>query len=142
MPKFEKEEYDVRIAKVRQSMAERNIEVLIVTDPSNMAWLTGYDGWSFYVHQCVVLTLEGEPLWYGRGMDTNGAKRTVFMQHENIIGYQDDYVQNPEKHPMDFLSDIFNEKGWAKKKSELKRTIIIFPHPVLNPCKKIYPEQH
>jgi ectoine hydrolase len=47
MPKFEKEEYDVRIAKVRQSMAERNIEVLIVTDPSNMAWLTGYDGWSF-----------------------------------------------------------------------------------------------
>jgi ectoine hydrolase len=80
-----------------------------------MAWLTGYDGWSFYVHQCVVLTLEGEPLWYGRGMDANGAKRTVFMQHENIIGYQDDYVQNPEKHPMDFLSDIFKEKGWAKK---------------------------
>ncbi len=75
-------------------------------------------------------------------MDANGAKRKVFMQHENIIGYQDDYVQNPEKHPMDFLSDIFNEKGWAKKKSELKRTIIIFPHPVLNPCKKIYPEQH
>ena len=50
----------------------------------------------------MVLTLEGEPLWYGRGMDANGAKRTVFMQHENIIGYQDDYVQNPEKHPMDF----------------------------------------
>ena len=48
-------------------------------------------------------------------MDANGAKRTVFMQHENIIGYQDDYVQNPEKHPMDFLSDIFKEKGWAKK---------------------------
>ena len=51
MPKFEKEEYDVRIAKVRRSMAEKNIVVLIVTDPSNMAWLTGYDGWSFYVHQ-------------------------------------------------------------------------------------------
>ena len=47
MPRFEKEEYDVRITKVRQSMAEKNIEVLIVTDPSNMAWLTGYDGWSF-----------------------------------------------------------------------------------------------
>ena len=83
-----------------------------------------------------VLTLEGEPLWYGRGMDANGAKRTVFMQHENIIGYQDDYVQNPEKHPMDFLSDIFKEKGWAKK------TIIIFLRSVLNPCRKIYPEQH
>ena len=115
MPAFEKEEYEIRISKVRKSMDEKNIEVLIVTDPSNMAWLTGYDGWSFYVHQCVVLSLEGEPFWYGRGMDTNGAKLTVFMQHENIIGYPDDYVQNPEKHPMDYLSEILTEKNWAKK---------------------------
>ena len=115
MPAFEKEEYEIRISKVRKSMDEKNIEVLIVTDPSNMAWLTGYDGWSFYVHQCVVLSLEGEPFWYGRGMDTNGAKLTVFMQHENIIGYPDDYVQNPEKHPMDYLSEILTEKNCAKK---------------------------
>ena len=115
MPAFEKEEYEIRISKVRKSMDEKNIEVLIVTDPSNMAWLTGYDGWSFYVHQCVVLSLEGEPFWYGRGMDANGAKLTVFMQHENIIGYPDDYVQNPEKHPMDYLSKILTEKNWSQK---------------------------
>ncbi|MBT4015919.1 MAG: ectoine hydrolase DoeA [Deltaproteobacteria bacterium] len=115
MPAFEKEEYEIRISKVRKSMAEKNIEVLIVTDPSNMAWLTGYDGWSFYVHQCVVLSLESEPFWYGRGMDANGAKLTVFMQHENIIGYPDDYVQNPEKHPMDYLCKILTEKNWAQK---------------------------
>jgi ectoine hydrolase len=58
MSAFEKEEYEIRISKVRKSMDEKNIEVLIVTDPSNMAWLTGYDGWSFYVHQCVVLSLD------------------------------------------------------------------------------------
>mgnify|MGYP000093370188 FL=1 len=115
MPAFEKEEYEIRISKVRKSMDEKNIEVLIVTDPSYMAWLTGYDGWSFYVHQCVVLSLEDEPFWYGRGMDANGAKLTVFMQHENIIGYPDDYVQNPEKHPMDYLSEILTEKNWAQK---------------------------
>ena len=115
MPAFEKAEYEIRISKVRKSMDEKNIEVLIVTDPSNMAWLTGYDGWSFYVHQCVVLSLEGEPFWYGRVMDTNGAKLTVFMQHENIIGYPDDYVQNPEKHPMDYLSKILTEKNWGQK---------------------------
>ena len=115
MPAFEKAEYEIRISKVRKSMDEKNIEVLIVKDPSNMAWLTGYDGWSFYVHQCVVLSLESEPFWYGRGMDANGAKLTVFMQHENIIGYPDDYVQNPEKHPMDYLSEILTEKNWAQK---------------------------
>ena len=43
MTAFENSEYDIRLYKVRKSMDEKNIEVLIVTDPSNMSWLTGYD---------------------------------------------------------------------------------------------------
>lgn len=93
-------------------MSSLEIELLIVSDPSNMAWLTGYDGWSFYVHQCVVLALEGEPVWFGRGQDANGAKRTSFMQHDNIIGYPDEYVQAADCHPMDYLSIQLKERGW------------------------------
>ena len=89
---FARDEYQARIAKTRAAMQQRNIELLIVTDPSNMAWLTGYDGWSFYVHQCVVLSHDGEPVWFGRSQDANGAKRTCFMSHDNIIGYPDHYV--------------------------------------------------
>ncbi|MCP4328243.1 MAG: ectoine hydrolase DoeA [Alphaproteobacteria bacterium] len=111
---FERSEYDERIAKTRSAMAARDIDLLIVTDPSNMAWLTGYDGWSFYVHQCVLLALEDEPVWYGRGQDANGAKRTVFMAHSNIIGYPDNYVQSTERHPMDLLSTIIGDRGWSK----------------------------
>ena len=101
---FSDAEFAARIAKTRTAMIEQGIELLIVSDPSNMAWLTGYDGWSFYVHQCVLLTLEGEPVWFGRAQDSNGAKRTCFMKHDNIIGYPDDYVQSTEKHPMDYLA--------------------------------------
>ena len=72
-PAFSPEEYQSRLEKVRRSMESRSLEVLIVCDPSNMAWLTGYDGWSFYVHQCVVVTLQDAPLWYGRKMDAQGA---------------------------------------------------------------------
>ena len=115
MTAFTKVEFELRIAKVRKSMDQKNCDILIVTDPSNMAWLTGYDGWSFYVHQCVILTLEGEPLWFGREMDTKGAKRTVFMKQENIIGYPDDYVQNSMKHPMEFLSRILLGKNLGQK---------------------------
>ena len=64
-PAFSPEEYQSRLEKVRRSMESRSLEVLIVSDPSNMAWLTGYDGWSFYVHQCVVGTPQDAPLWYG-----------------------------------------------------------------------------
>ena len=112
--KFTLEEYQQRITKTRSAMQKRGIGLLIVSDPSNMAWLTGYDGWSFYVHQCIVLALDGDPLWYGRGQDANGAKCTVFMEHDHIIGYPDHYVQSTERHPMELLSSIIQERGWGK----------------------------
>jgi ectoine hydrolase len=111
---FERAEYDARIAKTRQAMAERRLDLLIVTDPSNMAWLTGYDGWSFYVHQCVLLTLDGEPVWWGRSMDANGAKRTVFMSHDRIVGYPDHYVHSTERHPMEHLGDLLTHLRWDR----------------------------
>lgn len=110
---FSRSEYSDRLAKARQKMADRNLDLLIVTDPSNMAWLTGYDGWSFYTHQCVLLRLDGEPIWYGRKQDANGALRTVFMKEENILFYADHYVQSTERHPMDYLSEIIDGKGWG-----------------------------
>jgi ectoine hydrolase len=110
---FERSEYDARIAKTRRTMQEEGIDLLIVTDPTNMGWLTGYDGWSFYVHQCVLLAMDGEPVWFGRGQDANGAKRTAFMTHEHIVGYPDHYVQSPVRHPMDYLSaEVIAARGW------------------------------
>jgi ectoine hydrolase len=105
-------EYHRRIAKTRKAMAAKGLDLIIVSDPSNMAWLTGYDGWSFYTHQAVLLGLEGEPVWWGRGMDAQGAKRTVFMSPDNIIGYEDTYVQNPLKHPMKDLAHTIVARGW------------------------------
>ena len=110
---FDTQEFHARIAKTRTEMAARGIDVLLVTDPSNMNWLTGYDGWSFYVHQCVILTLDGDPIWYGRGQDANGALRTCFMSPDNIIGYPDHYVQSTERHPMDYLSAQLTDRGLA-----------------------------
>ena len=48
---FERSEYDNRIARTRAAMERAGVELMLASDPSNMAWLTGYDGWSFYVHQ-------------------------------------------------------------------------------------------
>ncbi|MBT0963364.1 ectoine hydrolase DoeA [Denitromonas iodatirespirans] len=114
---FERAEYDRRLAKTRAAMAQRGVELLIVTDPANMNWLTGYDGWSFYVHQCVLVALEGEPVWFGRGQDTNGAKLTSWLSRDNMIGYPDHYVQSVERHPMDYLStEVIAARGWQAKR--------------------------
>jgi ectoine hydrolase len=113
-PRFSADEFAARLAKTRLAMDKAGVDLLIVTDPSNMAWLTGYDGWSFYVHQCVLIAGDGDPIWYGRGMDANGAKRTVYMDDDHIVGYPDNYVQSTERHPMDFLSRIIEQCGWDK----------------------------
>jgi len=111
---FDQAEFAERIKSTRGVMADQGVDLLIVTDPSNMAWLTGYDGWSFYVHQCVLLPLNDDPVWYGRGIDANGAKRTTWLNHDDIISYPDHYVQSTERHPMDFLSDFIAGRGWGK----------------------------
>ncbi|MCP4493044.1 MAG: ectoine hydrolase DoeA [Gammaproteobacteria bacterium] len=106
---FTREEYASRLAKTRTAMSERNIDCLIVVDPSNMAWLTGYDGWSFYTHQCVIVQHEHEPIWWGRGLDAPGAVRTTYMHDDNIIKYLDHFVQSDTCHPMDDLSRVLTE---------------------------------
>jgi len=111
---FSRAEYAERLAATRRAMETAGIELLVVSDPSNMAWLTGYDGWSFYVHQCVLVPPVGEPVWFGRGQDANGARRTAYIGEANIVGYPDHYVQSTERHPMQFLAGVLAERGWDR----------------------------
>lgn len=112
-PAFTLPEYAARLAKTRVAMDVAGIDVLLVTDPSNMAWLTGYDGWSFYVHQAVILGPLGDPLWWGRAMDRAGALRTVWTGEDTLLGYDDSHVQNLDKHPMEDLSRHLHDLEWA-----------------------------
>jgi ectoine hydrolase len=117
---FSRGEYDRRLALTRKAMADRDIDVLFVEDPSNMAWLTGYDGWSFYVHQGVVVLHDEDPIWWGRGQDANGARRTVWMGEDRITWYADNYVQSKERHPMQTLAAMLREKGYGGKRIGLE----------------------
>ena len=106
---FSREEFGARLGTVRRAMERSGLAALLVTDPSNMNWLTGYDGWSFYVHQGVVITPGDDPLWWGRRMDAAGALRTVWMAPARIASYEDGFVQNPDRHPMEPLAAILRD---------------------------------
>ncbi|MEM6664981.1 MAG: M24 family metallopeptidase [Pseudomonadota bacterium] len=110
---FSATEYARRLEKVRAAMASRGLDVLFIEDPSNMAWLTGYDGWSFYVHQGVLIFHDRDPMWWGRGQDAQGAIRTVWMADENCVGYPDNFVQSTERHAMQHLARIITDLGFG-----------------------------
>ena len=129
MPVFDVSEYKERIRRTKESMQERGVDVLVVSQPANMNYLTGYDGWSFYVHQAVVVALyQEEPMWLGRGMDANGARLTTFLSEDNIREYADDYVQSLTKHPMHFVADVLKEKGWDRKRVGVEMDQFYFTH--------------
>lgn len=109
--RFEPAEYETRQAKTRTALEQAGLDLLIVSDPSNMCWLTGFDGWSFYVHQCVVIGSNGELFWFGRGIDAPTAYLTTDLPHSEVITYPDHYVQSPDIHPMEYLADILKQRN-------------------------------
>lgn len=108
---FDAVEYARRLGLVQREMALRGLGALVLCDPSNMAWLTGYDGWSFYVPQAVVVGAEGDPIWWGRAQDANGALRTVWMADDRVQGYADHFVQSTQRHPMQDLAVRLADHG-------------------------------
>jgi len=129
MPVFKQEEYQQRVKRTQKSMQEKGIDLLIVSQPANMNYLTGYDGWSFYVHQCLLVSLtQDEPVWIGRGMDANGARLTTYLSEESIHEYADYYVHSTERHPMNFVADIIKERGWDKGTIGVEMDQFYFTH--------------
>ncbi|SFN54797.1 ectoine hydrolase [Roseovarius lutimaris] len=113
---FSTQEYQRRLAKTRIAMEGKNLDALYVSDPSNQNWLTGYDGWSFYVHQGVIVLPEADPIWWGRNQDANGGVRTVWMTDDRVMGYADNYVQSIDRHPMQDLAERLTGMGLADKR--------------------------
>ncbi len=110
-------EYQKRLMETKQQMEAQGIEVLLITDPANMNYLSGYDAWSFYVHQMVVIILDQpQPLWIGRHMDAAGAKSGTWLYDENVIDYPDYYVHSTTHHPMAFIADILKQIGQGNRR--------------------------
>jgi ectoine hydrolase len=118
---FTKDEYQQRVRKTKELMDKDGMEMLLVMDPANMNYLTGYDGWSFYVHQGVIVSLDAEyPLWFGREQDSNGARLTSWLPDDCIHGYPDEYVQSRYTHTMRWVADLLREKNLENKRFGLE----------------------
>ena len=117
MTLFAREEYLDRVRRTKRRMEQAGIDLLLVSSPANQFYLTGYDGQSYYTPQMVVVPIdEEEPIWVGRGLDTPGARFTVFMDEANIVGYPDHYVASRERHPMQFLAGFLKQRGWDRRR--------------------------
>ena len=114
---FDKSEYAARMKKVQERMESTGIDVLIITDPANMCYLSGYDAWSFYTPQVLLVKLTSpQPVWIGRQQDILCAKETTWLDSDHILVYSDDHLWEPyTKHVMDYVAGYLIDQGMAKR---------------------------
>jgi len=112
---FTNQEFKTRLNNVKKSMQKKGIDLLISHDTANMYYLTGYDAWSFYYAQCVLVHVDlDEPLCFVRAQDAGGAFIKTYLKKENIIIYNENYIHKWPKHPYDYLVQIIKERKWDK----------------------------
>ena len=113
-PAFTKAEYAGRLARVRAEMESRGLEALVIGDPSNINWLTGYDAWSFYTPQVMLVDLHDGPFWMGRLMDAGAAKFTTYLSDAQLVPYPETLVQRPDTHPMAHIAAWMVDRGFGR----------------------------
>ena len=112
---FSKNEYKDRLKKVQLSMQKKGIELLISQDTANINYLTGYDAWSFYYAQCVIVHINSdEPICFIRAQDAGGAFIKTYLKKENIVIYDEKYIHTWPSHPYDALVNLLKKNKWDK----------------------------
>ena len=111
MKNFSREEYSLRVKKTLDSMASKNIDTLLVADPANIYYLCGFDAWSFYMPQTMIISSKlDEPICFVRQMDVGGAYIQTYLKDENIIAYPEKLVHMPPRHPYEYLIEVIKDK--------------------------------
>jgi Xaa-Pro aminopeptidase len=137
---FAPAEHEERLRHVRERMAGRGIDTLIVSDPANMHYLTGYDGWSFYTPQGVVVPAEGDILLFTREMDAAGARMTTSLGDEQILGFPDDYVQQRDRHPLHWVGRELIRRGAIGPTAALEMDAYYFTPRAYNALRASLPD--
>ncbi|OSI73177.1 M24 family metallopeptidase [Bradyrhizobium canariense] len=113
---FPRTEFLRRLAAVKSEMKRREIDELVVSDPYNITYLTGYTANSGYVPQALVVSLnKEEPTFILRRQDAPAAIHQTFMDRDRIIGYPEALIGNPTMDGYDKVIEFLSEIGSANR---------------------------
>lgn len=110
MQVFETSEYRARVDGVRSLMSTAGLDALLVLNEGNIAYLTGYGGFSDYVPQATLVTLEEDPYLILREQDVRCAEATCWLPQERLVGYPESFIGTTERHPWTAIGEFVKGK--------------------------------
>ena len=105
---FPQEEYARRIERLRARMAEKGFDLVLLTGPENIFYLTGQQTPGYYTFQSLCLPAAGEPFHVLRALEAANARLNTYLT--DITGYADD------AHPAAALAAVLKQRGWQGKR--------------------------
>jgi ectoine hydrolase len=122
---FPNAEFETRLERIRTRMRAGDLDSLVVVDPANIYYLTGYDAWSFYTPQALVVG-PADHFLYLREIDLAGVGLTTFMKESQVATYPDITLQRPDRHPFERLAGILAERGLGGGRVGVERDAYFF----------------
>ena len=88
---FSIEEYKARLSGVRARMAAADIDILLVTGPENLCYLSGYQTTGYYIYQALAVPLEGAPQFVTRRLEFTNVQSRSWIQDGYAVGDTESY---------------------------------------------------
>ena len=116
---FPLEEYERRIGELRQRMAERRLDAVVITDPENLMYLTDYQttGYSFF--QALVVPLEDDSFMITRALEESNVHERTWVDKTRPYPDTGDAIQ--------MLVESLREFGLNGKDIGYERNSYFFP---------------
>jgi Xaa-Pro dipeptidase len=105
---FPKAEYEQRMERLRSRMKEKGFDLVLLSGPENIFYLTGQQTPGYYTFQSLCVPSSGEPFHVLRGLEAMNARLNTFIT--DITGYADD------EHPAAALATVLKKRGWQGKR--------------------------
>ena len=100
---FEGAEFSQRINRLRELMAENELDGMLLFRQESMFYLSGYDTFGYVFFQCLYLGLDGKLILLTRAPDLRQAENTSILEDIRI------WVDGPDSNPALQLKDILRE---------------------------------
>jgi Xaa-Pro aminopeptidase len=110
---FSREEYLGRLRRCREAMTAVDAHCFVVTDASNICYLTGYGADSSYIMQALVIHADAElPTLYLRRQDSPAGRQMAWLPDEHVVGYPESFIGDDRIDGFDYLFDrLASQRG-------------------------------
>lgn len=105
---FPKEELEQRMKLARTALCDAGIDIMIVTGPENIFYLTGQQTPGYYTYQALLLPVDGEPVFIVRQLEL------MNLVSNSYVSDIQPYLDNAD--PVDVTVELIRSRGWQNRK--------------------------